>query len=57
METSNLAQKTMKAAQLAALDALEQGGSKQGYDIWAFRQALVRVVRSDSQPNETSHAK
>ena len=46
----------MEAARLAALDAMERGGSKQGYDIRAFRQALVRVVRSDSQSNESSHA-
>ena len=56
METSNLARKTMEAARLAALDAMERGSSKQGYDIRAFRQALVRVVRSDSQPNEALHA-
>lgn len=55
MKTSNLAQKTMKAARLAAVDAMERGGHRQGYDVRAFRDALKRVMRADSAAFETSH--
>lgn len=42
----------MEAARLAALDAMERGGRNQGFDVRAFRQALVRVTA----PMEPLHA-
>lgn len=57
MEKSNLVQVTMKALQLAAVDAMGMGSSsKPGFDLRAFRHALVRVVRTGDMPLESSHA-
>jgi len=56
MEKSNLFQVTMQTAQLAAMDAMAKGSNKQGFDVRAFRQALVRVVQTGDMPLETSHA-
>jgi len=35
---------------------MAKGGNKQGFDVRAFRQALVRVVQTGDMPLETSHA-